>query len=265
MDESSTSIVRRLRNARFAVYIVLQIILILAGALIAATLASIGLAIGTSMIATGACGIIVFGWVIFDEAEAERRKVVDAFGFVTAFPFRSIQIKEEYQRRIRKASQNIDVMGYGLNALREDFISEFSEWATHARVRILLVDPEIPKGSTKYVDQRDMEERNSEGRTRSEVERFVSDTAFLWTQNPNFQLRLAATLPSVNMFRIDDEAFWGPYLVSSSRYGRASRNLPTLIVKRPGYMYDRLLDHFDEIWSNDAFSHTPRLSSDDQS
>jgi len=254
------SLAARLRNARFAAYFSVQLILVLSGALIAATLGTIGLAVGTSMIATGASGIIVFGWVVFDEAENERRRVVDNFGFVTAFPFRSIQIKDEYRGRTQKASQHIDVMGYGLNSLREDFLDDFREWATRLKVRILLVDTEAPSGATKYVDVRDTEEDNSPGRTRLEVQKFIIDTYPLWSQNENFQVRLASTLPSVNMFRIDDESFWGPYLISSSRYGRASRNLPTMIVKRPGYMYERLVDHFDEIWSSDLLSRPPQDS-----
>lgn len=251
---------RRLRNARFAVYFFLQVILMLSGALIAATLGAIGLAVGAAMIATGASGIIIFRWVVFDETENERRTVVDSFGFVTAFPFRSIQIKDEYRGRAQKASQHIDVMGYGLNSLREDFIDDFRDWATRLKVRILLVDTEAPSDETKYVDVRDAEEGNSPGRTRAEVQKFIVDTYPLWSKNENFQVRLATTLPSVNMFRIDDESFWGPYLISSLRYGRASRNLPTMIVKRPGYMYERLVDHFDEIWSSDVLSRRPQES-----
>jgi hypothetical protein len=245
---------RRLRNARFTAYFAIQLVLILSGALVAATSGTIGLAVGTSMIATGASGIIVFGWVVFDEGENERRRVVDNFGFVTAFPYRSIQIKDEYRNRTRKASYRIDVMGYGLNSLREDFLDDFRDWAARLKVRILLVDTESPGDATKYVDVRDTEEGNSPGRTRLEVQKFISDTYHLWNENENFQVRLATALPSVNMFRIDDESFWGPYLISSTRYGRASRNLPTMIVRRPGYMYERLIDHFDEIWSSDVLS-----------
>jgi hypothetical protein len=250
---------RRLRSARFAIYVSLQVVLILAGALVT-TSGAVGVAIGTSMIATGASGLIVFGWVVFDEAEVERRRVSEAFGFVTAFPHRSIQIREEYHRRVRQAAEQIDVMGYGLNALREDFKDQFREWAGRVRVRILLVDLDAPPGTPKYVDLRDLEEGNSPGRTKAEIERFVGDTEPLWSHGGTFQLRLARTLPSINMFRIDDEIFWGPYLISSSKYGRASRNLPTMIVRRPGYMYDRLLDHFDEIWASDVLSRPPGRS-----
>ena len=262
MMDRGASALQRLRGTRSVIYFLLQTVLILSGALIAATLGNIGTAVGTSMIATGAGGIIVFGWVIFDEAERQRRAVVDAFGFLTAFPYRSIQIKEEYRRRIGRANRNIDVMGFGLNSLREDFLDDFHDWASRLKVRILLVDTEAPDGVIKYVDVRDAEEDNSPGRTRAEIRRFVIDTYDLWSQHANFQLRLAKTLPSVNMFRIDDESFWGPYLISSKRYGRASRNLPTMIVRRPGYMYERLVDHFDEIWSSDQLSRDPDPSTD---
>lgn len=248
---------RRLRSSRFLLYMALQVTLVLAGAL-TATLGPVGVAVGTSMIATGVGGMVVFGWVVFDEAEAARRQVLEAFGFVTAFPYRSIQIKEEYVWRIRAASESIEIMGFGLNALREDFVGQFAEWATRARVRILLVDPDAPATASTYVELRDIEESNTQGRTRAEVLRFIADTKALWSEpNGNFQLRLAKSLPSVNMFRIDDEVFWGPYLISSSRYGRASRNLPTIVVKRPGYMFDRLLDHFDQIFTSDVLSSAP--------
>jgi hypothetical protein len=238
----------------------LQLTLVLAGALVT-TLGPIGVAVGTSMIATGVGGMVVFGWVVFDQEEADRRKVVETFGLVTAFPYRSIQIKEEYYRRIQRASQSIEVMGFGLNALREDFVEQFGEWTTRARVRILLVDPDAPASSISYVDLRDIEESNTVGRTKSEVIRFITDTRELWSRSDiNFELRLARSLPSINMFRIDDEVFWGPYLISSPRYGRASRNLPTMIVKRPGYMYDRLVDHFDQIFTSDHLSRSPEES-----
>jgi hypothetical protein len=247
-----------LRQSRGMIYFSLQMILVLLGALLAVTLGAVGVAVGTSIIATGVSGMVVFGWVIFGDIEQDKRRAADAFGFVTAFPYRSVQIKYEYDIRLSRASKRIDIMGFGLNSLREDYAGSFRTWANKAEVRILLVDPESPGGQPTYVDLRDSEEGNSPGRTSEEVMRFIEDTRELW-ENPqlSFSVRLAKTIPSVNMFRIDEESFWGPYLISPPKHGRTSRNLPTLIVRSPGYMFDRLADHFEEIWNNDQLSRAP--------
>ncbi|MEV7046153.1 hypothetical protein [Amycolatopsis sp. NPDC051061] len=252
---------KSIKRVRTVVYLSLHAVLVLVGALISATSGPIGVAIGTSVIATGISGMIVFGWIMFSEEDAERRKAIDEFGFVTAFPHRSIQIKQEYETRIARAEHQIDIMGFGLNALREDFSEKFQEWANRAEVRVLLVDPHSPHPEHSFTSLRDREERNNARKTDDEIRRFIEETRHLWSDpSIRFYLRLATTLPSVNMFRIDDESFWGPYLIMSGKSGRASRNLPTMIVKRPGYMYERLADHFEEIWSNDDLSSSPERS-----
>ena len=247
-----------LRRSRGMIYFSIQMILVLSGALLAVALGPIGVAVGTSVIATGVSGMVVFGWVIFGEIEEDKRRAADAFGFVTAFPYRSVQIKSEYDIRLSRASKQIDIMGFGLNSLREDYAGSFKTWASRAEVRILLVDPESPGEQATYADLRDNEEGNNRGRTSEEIIRFINDTRELWG-DPKiaFSLRLARTIPSVNMFRIDEESFWGPYLISQLKRGRISRNLPTLIVRSPGYMFDRLVDHFEEIWNSNQLSRSP--------
>jgi hypothetical protein len=262
LSQTSRSVARRFWRAahrvRVIVYLGAQMVLILTGALIIATGGKIGSAIGASLIAAGASGILVFGWILYSESEAEKQRSIDEFGLVRAFPYRSIQIKDEYASRLNSARKNIDVMGFGLNALREDFLGNFKEWSDRAKVRILLVDPAVPCAEHTYVNLRDVEEHHRIGQTRDEIEAFIEDTRSLWTDaGTNFDLRLAKTLPSVNMFRVDNVAFWGPYLISSPGFGHSSRNLPTMIVRSPGYMFDRLVDHFDEIWNSSEFSRTP--------
>lgn len=255
-DESKLSF----RNHRFQVYLGLNTLVLFLGAIVAMQAWEWATAIGTGMIATGASAIVVFGWVAYDQAQVEQRRNMEDFGYVKAFPHRSIQIKGEYVRRLAGAHESIDVMAYGLNSLRQDFLGDFSGWAERAEVRILLVAPEAPVADWTYANQRDLEEGSHSGRTAEEIKAFLADTAGLWTNSKRFRVRLALSLPSVNLFRIDDEVFWGPYLVSSMRYGKPSRNLPTLIVKRPGYMYHRLVDHFDEIWGSEVLSREPNAS-----
>jgi hypothetical protein len=56
-------------------------------------------------------------------------------------------------------------------------------------------------------------------------------------------VRLYRSIPALNICRVDEELFWGPYLV-----GGPSRNNPTIIVKKGGIMFDRLMNHFNMVW-----------------
>jgi hypothetical protein len=66
-----------------------------------------------------------------------------------------------------------------------------------------------------------------------------------------YQVRLESLQDNldVNIFRIDDEVFWGPYLIHQQ-----SRNSPTLLVRRGGLLFDVLLRHFETIWLEDSLS-----------
>src|SRR2546421_253399 len=101
-----------------------------------------------------------------------------------------------------------------------------------------------------YAHQRDLEEGDHAGTITQQVKKFVADTkAITELVAPNsFEIRLFRCLPSVNIFRVDNEMFWGPYLIK-----QPSRNSPTFLVRR-GVLFDRLLQHFDRIWTDDSLS-----------
>lgn len=206
-------------------------------------------AIGTSLIATGAAGFVVYSYVRIVHQTAERLQILTQFGFVRAFAGRSVQIKPEYDRRLSHASEQIDIMAFGLRALREDYRDSFVDWSRRAKVRILLIDPHAPIQATSYADQRDIEERNPPGTIRADVRQFLNAVHQVNPPTDRFEIRLSKTLPSVNIFRIDDQSFWGPYLMREQ-----SRNMPTFIVERGGVMFDALARHFEEIWSDDTLS-----------
>jgi len=52
----------------------------------------------------------------------------------------------------------------------------------------------------------------------------------------------------VNIFRVDNKMFWGPYLIK-----QPSRNSPTFLL-RQAILFDRLLEHFERIWKDDSLS-----------
>jgi hypothetical protein len=233
------------------VYLLVHLLLIVAGYLLIATKrpsepgASTFEGIGASLVAAGITGMVVFVYIRLSQDASERLRILAEFGIVSAFEARAARIKAEYDRRL-KSAKNIDVMGFGLKALREDYRHIFGSWAQECHVRVLLLDPTFPDATDSYAKQRESEEGDTPGSIKASVEAFLVDTqALRGTQaDSRFQVRLYRCLPAVNIFRVDDELFWGPYLI-----GGPSRNNPTLIVKRGGLLYSRLMEHFEKIWN----------------
>ncbi|MEZ4225047.1 MAG: hypothetical protein R3B13_29100 [Polyangiaceae bacterium] len=193
--------------------------------------------------AAGITGWVVFVYVMLSRRTSDKLAVLDAFGLVGAFEGRSTRIRDEYDARLRKAHKHIDLMGFGLRALREDHADNFAGWASRTHVRILLIDPR------PHARQRDLEENNTRGAIEEDVKQFARATAALRKTNKQFEVRLYTCLPSVNVFRIDDDLFWGPYLIR-----KQSRNSPTFLTVKGGHLYEVFAQHFEEIWSDDRLS-----------
>ena len=236
-----------------AVYLLLHVVLFVGGLLFVREEGAFAAGVGSSLIATALAGWVLFVWVMLNQELGRRVEVLATLGLVDAFTARSTRIKEEYDRRVIDARQSIDIMGFGLRQLREDYVNDFERWASRARVRILLIDPDAPDSATCYSTQRDEEEGNAHGAIAGDVREFLRQTAGIRDRHPGrFEVRLYTALPSINIFRVDDELFWGPYLIKTQ-----SRNTPTFLVRRGGGLFDRLVEHFDELWADDRWSHSP--------
>ena len=233
------------------VYILVHALIVLVGYLLASSQDMLTKAIGASMIAGGITGYAIFVYVLFSQRVTEQLSIITEFGLIKAFDARAVRIKSEYDERLNRAHERIDVMGFGLRALREDYLNDLEDWKRKANVRILLLDPEFPDGRFSYANQRDAEERNPRGTIEIDVRQFVNDTARLLGNDASrsFEVRLYSCLPSINIFRVDDELFWGPYLMRQQ-----SRNTPTFLVKRGGILFQRLVEQFENIWSDDTLS-----------
>lgn len=206
-------------------------------------------AIGGSLIAAGFAGVVLFVYILQNETAGSLLKSMFRAGLRDIFAGRSVLIREEYETRLRSASK-IDIMGFGLSSLREDYLEEFRNWSLRAEVRILLLDPEYPSKRQSYANQRDKEENNTIGKIASDVEKFEESVRNISNLNTDkFRIKLMHALPSTNVFRIDDEVFFGPYLM-----GKQSRNAPTFLAQRGGYLYDAILRHFEAVWNDDALA-----------
>ena len=207
-------------------------------------------AIGGSLVAMGVGGAVLFLMVWLDRKESRRVHDIREYGLNRIFSVRSVGIKVEYDRRLAHASKAIDIMGFGLRHLREDYGSDFQQWAEKATVRILMLDPDFPSKNNPIADLRDVEEKNDRGEIKKDVMRMIRMSGdIVKDNNLNFRIRLYRCLPSINLFRIDQDVFWGPYFV-----GDVSRNMPTFLMEGGGRLSSRLIEHFDQIWASEEFS-----------
>ena len=187
-----------------------------------------------------------FVYVLVSKRTAEQLSLITDFGIVAAFETRSVTIRPYYDTELAHAKEAIDILGFGLRALREDYGNDFEAWKSRAKVRVLLVDPDPPDGRPSYANQRDLEENRSPGEIANDSREFMERTKNLVTADDGpFQVRLYTCLPSFNIFRIDGTLFWGPYLV-----GMPSRNMPTFVVKEGRVLFKALSRHFERIWTD---------------
>jgi hypothetical protein len=204
-------------------------------------------AIGGALIAGGIAGVTLFLYVLTTETLKSRIEAFTKAGLLKIFSGRSVLIRDEYHTRLAQA-HHIDLIGFGLSAFREDYINDFVAWSHRADVRILLMDPDFPTREHSLADQRDREENNPVGQIRSDVEEFeraVSNLSGLKRQR--FKVHRMRSIPAINMFRIDEDVFWGPYLMKQQ-----SRNTPTLLATRGGFLFDKLQKHFDALWAQSS-------------
>jgi hypothetical protein len=171
-------------------------------------------------------------------------------GLAAWWPGRSVRIRDEYDRRLQDASKCIDLIGFGQQHFRDDQKRRFKGWAASGvGVRILLLDPTFPNKTRSYAAQRDLEENVPAGSIATDVQGFLREVRNQGLANdPHFKVRLYRCIPTLNIFRIDDDLFWGPYLVRE-----VSRNSPTFLLRR-GPLFDRFVEHFDRIWQDPDLS-----------
>jgi hypothetical protein len=204
-------------------------------------------AIGGSLIAGGIGGVTLFLYVLMTEGLKSRIEAFTKAGLLKIFSGRSVLIRDEYHTRLAKA-RHIDLIGFGLSAFREDYINDFVGWSHRADVRILLIDPDFPTRQHSLADQRDKEENNPTGQIRRDVEAFETALSNLSGLNRRqFRVRRMRCIPAINLFRIDDDVFWGPYLMQQQ-----SRNTPTLLATRGGFLFDMLHKHFEALWAQSS-------------
>jgi hypothetical protein len=230
-------------TSRSALYYVSHALLVASGLAINAIHGPFWTAIGTGLVGTGVAGAVIYVYIARTETVSARLESLQESGIQRIYMHRAAQIRPEYDERLTKAQNQIDIVGFGLKDFRRDYLAQFGAMSSRATIRVLLLDPDSP-----YAAQRDEEEGQSPGTIRSEIIEFLKQYKAAYSSQPGFNtgkltVRIHKALPTVNIFRIDDELFWGPYLM-----GLASGNTVTMRVRRGGLVFNQLSEHFDRLW-----------------
>ena len=160
--------------------------------------------------------------------------------YITWFSGRSVTMRREYDKRLDRMEGELDVLGWGLASFREDYRDNIAAWVERGvRVRLLLVDPHSDPGKM-LCSLQDRIEKRRVGDTANDVLTFLQEMS---PREGTYEVRTSQYHPGVNIFRIDSEMFFGPYLAD-----KVSRNAPTGIVSHNHWLYERLLHHFEWMW-----------------
>ena len=166
---------------------------------------------------------------------------------IELFHGRSVTIKREYDERLARMEHHLDILAWGLSSFLEDYGDDLAEWASRGnrRIRFLLVNPDSREGKL-LCELQDRLERRRLGSTADDIETFL---ATVRPVEGSLEVRVSDYHPGINIFRIDSDMFFGPYLA-----GMVSRNAPTGIVSDGHWLYGTLLSHYEWMWEKASVS-----------
>lgn len=206
--------------------------------------------IGDNIFASGLVGLFLY-WALdvtrkYESEEEQLLKDANDQGLVRIYDRRLIV--DRYAEVRIKASGNFDMIGFGLRTFIEDNQYNLDEWANRFRIRILVVHP-----NSDYCVQRDHEENDPPGKIRGDV--IYITRIIQGLNNPKIKIRWYKAIPTMNLFRMGDTMFIGPYFTDTR-----SRNSITLELRAGGKLYDRYVENFSRIWNDPTLSCEPNIA-----
>ncbi|WP_143546095.1 hypothetical protein [Rhodococcus sp. 05-340-2] len=239
-------LIKKVGRPGSTVYFLVHLVLMIGGITLTLLGGPIWVSIGTSLIATAVVGFVTFIYVAAGEEQRDRARNLEKAGVDRVYTARAAQIRSEYDSRLSSVKSNVDIMGFGLRDFGRDYMDKLAELSHRARVRILLLDPDSPIPGKK-----DEEEGRSPSQTENDIKEFIRKFDQLYSNNSQLELKVYTCLPTVNVFRIDEELFWGPYLVGSQ-----SANTMTVRVNSDGPIFAQVMQNFENVWESFSRSYT---------
>jgi hypothetical protein len=213
------------------VYLLVTVIVILAGTLVVIVSDGTVRAIASSVVASGFVSLFYLYAQYVEQENRIRTKALDDAGLVSLSPTR----RAEYGGLVGDAKLNVDVLGYSLRSFADDHASVLTGKRPPFAARILVVGPDSEASANQ-----ERLERHQAGTFANGVDRLQSLFA---GQEPLIQLRAIAHAPPSMMFRIDNVLFVGPFFSHE-----ASAATSTLKLVAGGWLFTEYMAEFDKLW-----------------
>ena len=227
------------------VILLIGIILILAGIMsanwIGTVAESVVISVGASLVTSA---IVSFLSSLYLFKRSLAKEVTETWGLDCITESRAV-MNELICQDLDHATQYLDIIAYGMKALRETKSDVLRcQIKQGLKVRILTVDP-----SCKILTQRDIDEGKLPGSTADSINR-LKEWADQCEVPDAIQIRFCKTLPTEMYFRVDNTVYVGPY-----QFKRESQRSITMRYHEnsKGFLY--YTGYFESLWKDSEFCH----------
>ncbi|MFD1588138.1 hypothetical protein ACFR9U_14230 [Halorientalis brevis] len=231
----------RTRRNRF---LAINIGAILVGAVVIGTMSvffpsqsTIGLNIGLPIIAAGA--VRMFDYKLFKLGEQKELvdDLVQEWGILDIQGGRGRAEKEQYEELMLRCNDKLHIQAISLSRFQNDLGDVLDRLGNqNVEIRLLLLDPESQ--ICDWYGDADTERGDLESTIRDSTNRFLE------REIDSLEVRYYEGLPT-NYFRVDSEAFVGPYFMSEP-----SRKTLTFLGRTDGDLVNSYTKNFDALWED---------------
>jgi hypothetical protein len=214
------------------VYLLVTVIVILAGLLGLVLFEGSARAIASSVVASGFVSLFYMYAQYVEEDGRLRVKTFDEAGLRSLSPTR----RADYSALVKRAKLNVDVLGFSLRSFTDDHASELIRKRPPFSARILVVEP----GSAASQSQEELEGQRS-GAFADGIDRMRK---LFEDGGSAVKIRTIGHAPPSMMFRIDDGLFVGPFFSHAP-----SAATLTLELTATGWLFDEYMAEFDTLWN----------------
>jgi hypothetical protein len=224
---------------KLLVYTLIVVVLLLSGILCIVLGNGPTVSIGTSLVASGAVGVLelIYRRITVDETSIDDS--IRESGLHAIYDHRGL----DRYRTLMESVTRLDIAGYSLRSFRESFgqtLLHRMERGVTVQVRFLVVDPKSQHSRTR---------ETLEGHPKGVFSKSIEDLINAFGNKPNVEIRLLPGDLTTMVFRLDNTMFVGPQFTS-----RPSRSTATLeiVEQRNAWLFHQYEQEFDTMWNRAA-------------
>lgn len=219
------------------IVILLGILAVLVDYFLLKTPQNLWISIGCSLVASG---LVIFLTAIF--LEKAPYNPLEEWGIEKIYSTRA-EKEADSDRQLEDAKYRLDVIAFGLKTFRSRHNKQIEECLNRGvNIRILTMKPD-----SKWVIQREIEEKETRGQIKHTIEELVKWADELNEKSDKGKIVVcgydAMTLDFY--WRVDENLYVGPYW-----YGIPSQQTITYKFNSKGKAFTQFTGYFEELWEN---------------